>query len=307
MNNISRGILSGYGIILLSALLFGTYGVWSKLMGPSFTPFYQGWVRALIIMCVMLPFMLKSRSFKKIERRDWPAVGIFIAFCVCTQVPLYYAFNHAPIGSVQLIFYSTFIVTAYLFGKFYLGEIITKLKLVAMLLALIGLVVVFGTAVIRFAPLGLSLAALNGIASGGETSSTKKVSEKYPPSLLVFWGWIFTFLTHLPLSLLLGEKQVVPQFNNAWMWLLIYSVVNAAAFWLAVTGYKHVDASIASLIGLAEVIFAIVFGAIFFHQTITWSIYVGGAIILLAATLPDIWNILHDIPTKPASEPIRTL
>ncbi len=297
----------GYGIILLSALLFGTYGVWSHLMGPSFAPFYQAWVRSIIIMLIMLPFMIKSKSFRKIDRQDWPQVGIFIAFCVCTQVPLYYAFNHASIGSVQLIFYSTFIVTAYLVGKFYLGEMITKVKLIAMVLALVGLAVVFGDAILVFAPLGLALAAFNGVASGGETASTKKVSQKYSPALLVFYGWIFTLLTHLPISLLIGENQVVPQFNQAWMWLLVYSVVNAAAFWLSVTGYKHVDASIASLIGLAEVIFAIVFGAIIFHQQITWGVYVGAAIILFAAMLPDLLNIIHHKHTRVPVEPVREL
>jgi len=276
-------------------------------MGPSFAPFYQAWVRSIIIMLIMLPFMIKSKSFRKIDRQDWPQVGIFIAFCVCTQVPLYYAFNHASIGSVQLIFYSTFIVTAYLVGKFYLGEMITKVKLIAMVLALVGLAVVFGDAILVFAPLGLALAAFNGVASGGETASTKKVSQKYSPALLVFYGWIFTLLTHLPISLLIGENQVVPQFNQAWMWLLVYSVVNAAAFWLSVTGYKHVDASIASLIGLAEVIFAIVFGAIIFHQQITWGVYVGAAIILFAAMLPDLLNIIHHKHTRVPVEPVREL
>ena len=303
----SGSSILGYSIILLSAVLFGTYGVWSRLMGPSFQPFYQAWVRALIIILVMLPFMLKSKSFRKIERKDWPAVGMFVAFCVCTQVPLYYAFNHAPIGSVQLIFYSMFIVTAYIVGRFYLGEKITKIKLVAMLIALVGLAIVFGAAVLTFAPLGLTLAALNGVASGGETSSTKKISDKYPPALLVFWGWVFTIITHLPLSLLLGEKQVAPQFNRAWLWLVLYSIVNAAAFWLVVTGYKHVDASIASLVGLAEVVFAILFGAIIFHQKVTWSVYVGAVVILFAAMLPDLLNIIKHKRTLEPEEPIREI
>lgn len=297
--------LKGYSLILLSALMFGTYGVWSRLMGANFAPFYQAWVRSVIIMLIMLPFMLKSKSFKKIERQDWPQVAVFVVFCICTQVPLYFAFNHAPIGSVQLIFYATYIITAYLFGKFYLGEVITKIKLLAVALALVGLVIVFGVAVLSFAPLGLALAALNGVASGGETSSTKRVSEKYSPALLVFIGWVFTFLTHLPLSLILGEKQVMPQLNHAWLWLIVYSIVNAAAFWISIEGYRHVDASIASLIGLAEVIFAIAFGAIIFHQKIVWSVYLGAVIILFAAMLPDLINIVRDKHPPEPIEPVR--
>lgn len=297
----------GYSMILGAALLFGTYGVWSRLMGNTFPPFYQAWVRSILIILIMLPFMLANKSFQKIKREDWPALGIFIAFCVCTQVPLYYAFNHAPIGTVQLIFYSMFVVTAYGVGRFYLGETITKIKLLSMVLAFVGLAFVFGGAVIAFAPLGLGLAMLNGVASGGEVSSSKKIENKYSPALIVFWGWVFTLITHLPISLLIGEKQVPIQFDHAWLWLLIYSVVNAAAFWLVIVGFRYVDASVGSIIGLMEVVFGVLFGAIIFHEVLSWSVYVGGLIILIAAMLPDLTNILQNRRTKTPVEPVREL
>jgi hypothetical protein len=41
------------------------------------------------------------------------------------------------------------------------------------------------------------MAALNGMASGEEVSSSKKISEKYPAPLLVFLGWTATFIPHL--------------------------------------------------------------------------------------------------------------
>ena len=299
--------VKGASIILASAVLFGTYGVWSRLMGNTFPPFYQAWVRSLLIILIMLPFMLTTKSFQRIKREDWPALTIFIAFCVCTQVPLYYAFNHAPIGTVQLIFYSMFVITAYIVGRFYLGETITKIKLLSMALAFVGLALVFGTAVITFAPLGLGLAMLNGVASGGEVSSSKKIEAKYSPALIVFWGWVFTLVLHLPISLLVGEKQVPIHFNHAWLWLVIYSVVNAAAFWLVIVGFRFVDASIGSLIGLMEVVFAVIFGAIIFHEALNLSVYFGGVLILAAAMLPDLLNVIQHKRAKTAAVPAREL
>jgi drug/metabolite transporter (DMT)-like permease len=290
MKHYASPLFLGYGFIFLSAVLFGTYGVWSRLMGDVFAPFYQTWVRSLIILALMIPFMLKAKSFRKIKRNDWPAVGIYIAFCLFTQAPLYYAFNHAPIGAVHLSFFSTFVITAYLIGQFYLGERITNIKVVSMVLAFVGLAFVVGGLAIPFALLGLALAALNGIASGGEVATSKKVSSKYPPALLVFWGWVFTVLTHLPLSLLLGEKQVMPEFNTAWLWLVIFAIVNAVAFWLIIVGFRSVDASIGSLIGLLEAVFSVLFGALIFREAMPLSVYVGGAIILIAAGLPDVFG-----------------
>ncbi len=299
--------IRGSLIIFASAVLFGTYGVWSKLMGDTFPPFYQAWVRSLLIILIMLPFMLATNSFQRIKRKDWPALGVFIAFCVFTQVPIYYAFNHAPIGTVQLIFYSMFVITAYLVGRFYLGETITKIKLLSMLLAFVGLALVFGTAIITFAPLGLGLALLNGVASGGEVSSSKKIEDKYSPALVVFWGWVFTLVLHLPISLLIGEKQVAISFDHAWLWLVIYSFVNAAAFWLVIVGFRYVDASVGSIIGLMEVVFAVIFGAVIFHEVLSVNVYIGGALILAAAMLPDLLNILQHKRTKSAVEPVREI
>lgn len=290
----------GYLIILASAALFGTYGVWSKLMGDTFPPFYQAWVRSLLIILMMVPFMLHSKSFQKIKRQDWAPMGVFIGFCIFTQVPLYYAFNNAPIGTVQLIFYAMFVVTAYLIGRFYIGETITKIKLISMILAFVGLAFVFGAAIIAFAPLGLALALVNGVASGGEVASSKKVQGTYQSSLVVFWGWVFTLVTHLPLSLLL-EQQVPVSFDLPWLWLVIYSVVNAAAFWLVVAGFRYVDASIGSLIGLMEVIFAVVFGAIIFDEKLSLSVYAGGLLILVAAMLPDLLAIVQRKRAKAAA------
>lgn len=283
----------GYILILIAALLFGTYGVWSRLMGDTFAPFYQAWVRSIIIIFIMLPFMIANKSFRKIQRADWPALGIFISFCIFTQAPLYFAFNNAPIGTVQLLFYSTFVITAFFVSRFYLGETISKIKIISIILAFLGLALLFSDAVLVFAPLGLGLAMLNGVASGGEVSSSKKIESKYSPALIVFWGWVFTILTHLPISLLIGEEQNAIQFNRAWMWLLIYSFVNAAAFWLVIEGFRHVDASIGSLIGLLEVVFGVLFGALFFKEALTWSVCVGGALIISAAMLPDVHSLLH--------------
>lgn len=280
-----------YSQILASSLMYGTYGIWSRLMGGAFQPFYQAWIRSLIVMALMLPFILARKSFRRIDYEDWPRVGLYILFCVFTQVPLYYAFNHAPIGTVQLIFYSMFIITAYVVGRIYLGEKITKIKILAMIVALVGLAIVFGVSVFAFAPLGLALAGLNGVASGGEISSSKNISEKYSPALLAFLGWAATLVTHLPISILLGETQYAPRLDGPWLWMITYSAVNTGAFWLSIVGFKFVDASIGSLIGTVEVLSSVLFGAIVFHQSLSWSVAVGGGLIVCAAMLPDLHNI----------------
>jgi drug/metabolite transporter (DMT)-like permease len=239
----------------------------------------------------MLPFMAAGREIVKIKREHWPQLAVFIGFCLFTQVPLYYAFNNAPVGAVSLIFYAMFVITAYVVGRFYLGEQITPIKLVSMIIAFIGLSFVFGVTVLSFAPLGLLLGAFNGVASGGENASSKKITNIYPASMIILWGWVFTLLTHLPISLLIGEQQVPFAMSYAWLWLLIYCFVNAAAFWMGLKGFSYVDATLGSIIGLTEVVFGVIFGALIFNEKLTAGVIIGALLILIAAALPDMKDI----------------
>jgi drug/metabolite transporter (DMT)-like permease len=39
----------GITLILIASLLFGSYGVWAKLIGGDMGAFFQGWSRGLVI------------------------------------------------------------------------------------------------------------------------------------------------------------------------------------------------------------------------------------------------------------------
>jgi drug/metabolite transporter (DMT)-like permease len=72
-----------------------------------------------------------------------------------------------------------------------------------------------------------------------------------------------------------------------------YAVSGLAGFWLVIEGFKHVDASIGSLIGLLEIPFSIFLGVILFQDSLTLPIIAGGAIIITAAVLPDLYALKH--------------
>jgi DME family drug/metabolite transporter len=292
-------------MILAASVLFGSYGIWSKLMGDQFGIFYQGWVRAAIVLLMLMPLMMYKRQFRKLEKKDMKWMWLFIGFTLFTQAPLYYAFITTSVGTATLLFYAAFIITSFLVGKFIIGEKITVIKLTAMLLAFVGLTFVFGFSLSKFSLLGMAMAALNGIASGGEVSSSKKLSSKYPSLLLVFYSWVAILVTHLVISIGVGEVQWLPENSVQWWAMLAYSVAGLVSFWLVVEGFKYVDASIGSLVGLLEIIWAVIFGAIFFNEHIGLTIIAGGILILLAGFLPDAKNIIEHKKTKQPAEPLR--
>jgi drug/metabolite transporter (DMT)-like permease len=172
-------------------------------------------------------------------------------------------------------------------------EKIGIVKLLSLILAFLGLFLIFGLSLAKFSFLALILAAINGVASGAEVATTKKSTEKFSSLQVSVYVWFGIFITHLPLSLLSGEPQIPFQFNATWLSMMAFAAVGLISFWLVVEGYKFVDASIGGLIGLFEIIAGVIFGIVIFNEELTLSTVLGGSLILLAAMLPDLYNLFR--------------
>ncbi|MBI4918977.1 DMT family transporter [archaeon] len=283
----------GIFLIFLSAFMFGSYGVWSKLMGSSFGVFYQSWTRALLIAFVLLPFLIRRQGIVVIHKKDLKWMIVYLFFTSLTQVPIYYAFNHMNIGSATLLFFVSMILTMYFAGILFFGEKITKTKVFSFILAGIGMYTVFSFSLVYFSLLAALLAIVNGIASGGEVSFSKKLSKKYSTLYLTWLSWVVIFITNLPFSLLLKEVQYFPSFQMVWLYQLGYAICGLLGFWLIIEGLKYVEASIGGLIGLLEIVFSILFGVIIFKEELSIKIVFGAVFIVIAAALPHISTLYN--------------
>jgi len=283
----------GIIFVMLSALMFGTYGMWSRLIGNSFGAFYQGWTRALIISIILLPILLWNKQIIPIHRKDWGWLTLFLFFTSLTQAPIFYAFNHMDIGSATLLFFVSMLLTMYAVGFLFLGEKISKVKVLSFLLAAAGMYVIFSFSLVFFSLLAALLAIINGIASGGEVSFSKKLSGNYSPLYICWLSWIIILITNFPISLLMREVQYLPSFNAVWLYQLGYTMVSLLGFWLIIKGLKYTQASTGGLIGLFEIVFSILLGIIIFKEKLNLKIIVGAILIIIAAALPHIYNLLQ--------------
>ncbi|MCA9308233.1 DMT family transporter [candidate division WWE3 bacterium] len=284
--------LKGYSLILLAAVGFGSYGVWARYIGGDFGVYYHAWIRSVMVLLIILPVGYFTKQFKRVDAVDlkWLLVPVFCG--IFTQAPIYYAFNNMDIGTATLLFFAMFLITSYVIGSALFGEKLTHIKVFSLIVGLLGLVLVFGISLGKFSLLAIMLASLTGIASGGEVVFSKKTSSKYSSLQINLYVWLGILITHLPTSLLVGETQLVPQFNFIWFSMLAYSVVGLLSFWLVIEGFKTVDASIGSLIGLMEVVFGVLFGVVLFGESLTSTFLLGGLLILVAGMLPDLYELL---------------
>lgn len=278
-------------MILASAVCFGSYGVWSRLLGHEFGVFYQAWIRSAIILAILLPIAIFGKHLKPIRKEDRKWFSITVFFTIFTQAPLYFAFNHLSLGVATFIFYGFFLLASYITGWLFLSEKMTLVKSISFFLSILGLSLTFDFSLTFFSIGAMFLAALGGFASGGEVATSKKSTDRYSSLQVTVYSWILVLVTHLPISLLAHERQWLPEWNIEWLAMLSYALSGLGGFWLVIEGFRRVDASIGGLIGLLEIILSALFGILFFQDQLTISVVLGGVIITLAAILPDVYAL----------------
>lgn len=278
--------LKGPLFVFASALLFGSYGVWAVLLGSDFGVFFQGYVRSLLVLLILVPIAFFQKAWLPLRKEDWRKYAWCCGFGIFTQAPLYYAFQHAGVGISSLMFFSALLITSYVVGFAMMNERPTPIKIISLVLAIVGLAFTFFKSIELFSLAALLLAAVNGVASGGEVATTKLVPGKFSAlqTSIMIWGSIF--VTHLIASFLVAERQIIPAFDIHWLAMLGFTAAGLLAFWLVIEGFKYVEASIGGLIGLLEVVAAIAFGVLVFHERITIPIIIGSLLIIAAAALP---------------------
>ncbi len=284
----SRGVV----FITLSAMFYASYGIWSKLMTGVFGEFTQAWTRGLVILILILLANIRFHFLKPIKRTDLPW---FIVIGLCgglNQAPYYFGFEHLPIGTAIILFYASLVVVGYILGKLFFAEKLGPTKLVSLTLALIGMVTIYQFSLAPNQIIPAIAMILAGSMGSTAVVSSKKLSGTYSEAQIILTYSIFTIAANSILALIFQES--IPGFNHltAWMGQLGYLVAYLTANIAVIEGFRHLEPSVGSIIGLTEIIFGFVYGIILFNEPITTSTIIGGSVILLATALPNLPELI---------------
>lgn len=275
-------------IILLSSVFFGSYGVWARLIGTNIDNLVQVWTRSLLIVLILVPISLLTKSLRKIDKSDIKWVLIYSLFGACAVAPFFYAANEIGVGPSTLLFYSAYTITSYILGLLFFSEKITKLKFISLLLALMGLSLIFNFSYQSGNLLPALAAIISGVGGGIEVVFTKKLSTKYSSLQISLQLWLVTFVLHFLLSLVFNSPIPSLSLSLPWFAVLGYGLASLGAFYLVSVGYKYVEPSVGSIIGLLEIIFGVTFGVIFFKESLTLPIILGSILIIISAASPNL-------------------
>lgn len=280
-NSRSVGIMS----ILASAFFYGSYGVWSRLMVGGFGEFNQAWIRACLLLAVLIPYGIVTKSFKRIARADWKWFAVVSLAGGLNQAPYYFGFRHLDVGMGTLLFYGALTVGVFILGKLFFSEKITRIKLLVLSLGLLGLIIMNGMNLSANESLAAISVMTAGFLGACSVAFPKKLSSHYSEVQILTILFSCMFACNTIINIFFNEPLPSSFISIAWFAQIAYAVAQLSASLFMIKGFSLLQPAIAALLGLTEVIFAIILGMLIFGEQLTLSIIIGSLLILAAAAL----------------------
>lgn len=239
----------------------------------------------------LVPFL-----FKKEYRFEKRLVWLLILYGVISALSVLTEFGGVvlgiPVAIVVLLLYTQPLWTI-LIGRVFLKEKLTKETIIACIIVLAGIFILINPAKtgFYFKP-GILVALLGGIMISlwiivGSILSKRgshPIATKYAETLFM----IITLVLIYPLmSFFIKDPSIISFSLNwplkIWLYFVIFNLFTQVAGHLFFFyGLKKVKSSTAGIILLLEPVVAAILALIFFKQTLTWNMVIGGVLILIA-------------------------
>ncbi|MFH1244530.1 MAG: EamA family transporter [bacterium] len=162
----------------------------------------------------------------------------------------------------------------------------------SLLIAIGGMVSIYGWSLTSSQIFPATMTVLAGLMGATTVILPKKLIGNYHELQMMAGYFLLQVVFNLPLSIWLSDPIPPMTLNEAWGGQLGYAVAMLVANMAAITGFGYLEPSIGSLIGLAEILFGILFGIVLFGESLSVGVMVGGLLILLAAALPSVAEVL---------------
>jgi drug/metabolite transporter (DMT)-like permease len=287
----------GASLVVLSSFFYASYGIWTKLMGDFFQGYTASALRSILVLMLLLPAAVAYRQLQPIRfTENWRYItGLFVA-ALFTWGPLYYAIVHAGVGISLTINYASLIIGALVFGRLFGSERFTKSKAISAALGLLGMSLIFAPGTARFGWLPLVAAVVSGLSIGAVMVCSRQIHYNSTQTTVALWAT--SALASAIMAVAFRERLPAFDVHIEWLYLLCFAIASVAASWALVRGLKLIDAGAAGILGLLEIVFGVLFGALLFHERPSLLVLSGVATIILAAAIPYMQTIRrqHSMP-----------
>lgn len=274
-------------LILTSGVLWGTIGIYTiplREMGLSSISITA--VRSLLTAAMLGIFILiYNPKLFKIRIKDLPCffgMGTisFALFNVCYFKSMEL---NKSLGTAAILLYTAPIFVM-LFSAFLFKEKITPIKILCLLLAIVGCILVSGGGKITF--LGLIFGLGSGLGYSLYSIFSKYALESNNFFTAIFYAFVFSFLSLVKFCDWSGVVNAINTDPKVIIYFLGISFFTTVLPYILYTcGLRIVPAGEASVIACIEPIVAAVLGLIVYSQTISLLSFSGIVLVLLAVVI----------------------
>jgi len=286
--------LRGYCALAAAASIWGGMYVVSKYALDFIPPFTLLWLRYLTGFCVLYPLAARQQKIPltRDDHRAFLLIG-FVGYVVSVGLQFIGTrLSSAHHGAIITSASPAFIL---LFAWLMLGERLTARKLLSVLLATAGVLVVVGwdTGTGGGGSALLGNLALIGAAVTWALLSVlaRKFSASLSPLVIttgaVFWAAIMT----TPIMIVEWRFLPVQGLGTPLLWaavLYLGVVATAGAFYFWNKGLSLVEAGTASVFFFLQPVVGSVLGWLVLGEQLTRSFFIGGGVILLAVVIASL-------------------
>jgi len=277
-------LLKGVGLALVG---FATFSMHDALIkSVQGIPIFQ--VVFFVVLFSFVPFTLMI-GIEKSARSLRPRLPLLVALrCLFTLGGLlcgFYAFTHLPLAEAySLLFSAPILIT--LLAIPILGERIKLIRGFAVLLGLAGVFIVLSpdNSTLSFD----HIVALAGAFCVACTSVvTRKIGAREHGMTLI----LFPMLTNIVVSGVLTSFVYVPVPGSVLFKLACIGVLSVIGQWMMIQAYRTTEAQFVAPMQYSQMLWALIYGALIFNESVDVRILVGAAVIVLSGLL-FIWREL---------------
>lgn len=267
--------------MVLSAFFFSVMSLPVKELGTRIPSQQVVFVRAVVSMVVAYVLVRRAKPGNWGHRKGLLVVRGLAGYLALSC--FFYALIHLPLADATVIQYTNPVFTAWL-GWIVLAEALTAGEVILSAAGLLGVLLIarptflFGGDM-RLDPFATAVGVAGAIFSAAAYVSVRKLGRTEHPTIIVFFFTLVTVPASLPGMLLTGA--VVPTVRE----LMFLSGVGVSAVMgqLYLTrGLQLEPAGRATAIGYVQIVFATLWGMIFFHEFLDPLSLLGAVMVMMS-------------------------
>lgn len=283
--------------LISTMVIFGTIGIFRRhiQLSSSMIALLRAAIGVLFLLIVL------RVSGKKLDRAAIKANGTMLllssALMGFNWIVLFEAYRYTSVATATLCYYMEPIILV-LLSPVFLGERLTKKKVLCVLVALSGMVLVSGVLQAGFSGGAETKGVIFGLLAALLYASVILINKRlhgisaYDKTIMQLG---LAALLLLPYTLLTGEFSLSMDVPSAVMMILVGVVHTGFAYWLYFGSISGLRAQTVALLSYIDPVVAIVLSALLLGERMTMASAVG-AILVLGAT------IVSELPERTKEE-----